>query len=48
MHPVFHVKRLEPYRQCYGDPTPDLGKVLEDMEDLLLPVYEVKQIVDSF
>jgi hypothetical protein len=48
MHPVFHVKLLEPYRQYYGDLASNLWKVLEDIEDLLFAVYEVKEIRDSF
>jgi hypothetical protein len=48
MYLVFYVKHLEPDRQYRRNFLLNLRKVLENIEDFLLLVYEVKKIIVSF
>jgi hypothetical protein len=47
IHPVFHLKLLELYQQRQGQPKLELNGMLEEMEDLLKLLYEVKGVMDS-
>jgi hypothetical protein len=47
IHLTFQVKLLEPFQKRSQAPPPDLNKVLADMKDLLLPSFEIEQILDS-
>jgi hypothetical protein len=42
IHSVFHVKLLEPFRARSRAAPPDLPKVLQELDDLLAPEFEVE------
>jgi hypothetical protein len=47
VYPVFHIKLLEPFWLQQGAPRPNLQEILAEIEGLLQPLYEVKEVIDS-
>jgi hypothetical protein len=48
MYLVFHIKCLVQYQQCCEAAIADLEKVLVDIVNRLLLVYEIIRIIDNF